>query len=80
MFENLKTQLNQPMKLNKSMNISVLNVLWGILIGEKLSLDDPKWLKTLDLLDEFGTWAILSYFIFFFVEKSEMSRNNCQRN
>jgi hypothetical protein len=32
----------QPVNLNRTMNISIINALWQILVGEKLDLDDPK--------------------------------------
>ena len=34
------------------MNISILNAMWLILVGEKLDLDDPKLHKIIRLIDE----------------------------
>ena len=34
------------------MNISILNALWSILVGEKLELDDPKLARIIQLFDE----------------------------
>ena len=39
--------------LNRVTNISILNALWNILVGEKLSLDDPRLEKLLKNLDDF---------------------------
>jgi len=33
------------------MNISILNALWSILVGEKLDLDDPKLAKVIEMFD-----------------------------
>jgi hypothetical protein len=33
------------------MNISVLNALWSILVGEKLDLDDPKLKLVIEMFD-----------------------------
>jgi len=33
------------------MNISILNALWSILVGEKLELDDPKLESVIALFD-----------------------------
>ena len=49
----LKPTLGQPINLNKAMNISILNALWAILVGEKLELTDPKLNKTINLLNNF---------------------------
>jgi hypothetical protein len=35
------------------MNISILNALWSILVGEKLDLDDPKLAKVIEMFDYF---------------------------
>jgi hypothetical protein len=43
---------NEPVDLNRSMNISILNALWSILVGEKLELDDPKLAHVIILFDE----------------------------
>jgi len=34
------------------MNISILNALWSILVGEKLELEDPKLAHIIELFDE----------------------------
>ncbi len=53
LLEHFKPQVGQPLSLNRMFNISILNALWNILVGEKLPLDDPKLHKTVELLDEF---------------------------
>ena len=35
------------------MNVSIVNALWQILVGEKLELDDPKLNDAIKLFDEF---------------------------
>ena len=40
------------MNLNHTMNISVLNALWSLLVGEKLDLEDPKLVKIVEMFDE----------------------------
>jgi len=35
------------------MNISILNALWSILVGEKLDLDDPKLAEIIKMFDNF---------------------------
>ena len=42
---------NEPVDLNRTMNISILNALWSILVGEKLDLDDPKLAKVFEMFD-----------------------------
>ena len=37
--------------MNRTMNISILNALWSILVGEKLDLDDPKLAKIIQMFD-----------------------------
>ena len=44
---------DEPVNLNRTMNVSIINALWLILVGEKLELDDPKLTKVIGLLDEF---------------------------
>ena len=33
------------------MNVSILNALWSILVGEKLDLDDPKLAEIIQMID-----------------------------
>lgn len=40
------------MDLNRTMNISILNALWSILVGERLDLEDPKLAMIIELFDE----------------------------
>ena len=40
------------MDLNRTMNISILNALWSLLVGEKLELDDPKLVDIVGMFDE----------------------------
>ena len=39
--------------MNRTMNISILNALWLILVGEKLELDDPKLNQIIQIIDHF---------------------------
>ena len=43
----LSQMVDKPTDLNRTMNISILNALWGIMVGETLSLTDE---KSLDLM------------------------------
>ena len=40
------------MDLIRTMNISILNALWSLLVGEKLELDDPKLADIVGMVDE----------------------------
>jgi hypothetical protein len=42
----------EPVNLNRTMNVSIVNALWLILVGEKLELDDPKTGEVIRLFDE----------------------------
>ena len=42
----------KPFKWEGILNVSVLNGLWGLLVGEKLQLDDPRLIKIVDLMDK----------------------------
>ncbi len=42
----------EPVNLNRTMNVSIVNALWLILVGEKLELDDPKSGEVIRLFDE----------------------------
>ena len=48
----LKTKADKPIDLNRTMNISIVNALWGILVGERLELTDPKLLHILKAFDD----------------------------
>ena len=41
----------QPIDINSSINISIVNALWFILVGEKLELSDPKLQKIVYMAD-----------------------------
>ena len=49
----LKPNAGKPIDLNQTMNVSVLNALWHILVGETMALDNPTSLKIVKLLDDF---------------------------
>jgi len=49
----LKPKVGQPINLNRTMNVSALNALWNILVGEKMELDSPTSLKIVKLMDDF---------------------------
>ena len=41
----LQKNIGNPVWLGNTLNLSILNALWAILVGEKLPLNDPKLLK-----------------------------------
>lgn len=47
-----KSKVNQPVQLNRMMNISIINALWSIIAGEKFDLEDPKFGKITNLIDD----------------------------
>ena len=49
----LKPSTKKPMTLNHTINVSILNALWFMLVGEKWELSDPKPRKIIELIDEF---------------------------
>ena len=52
LVEVLMKKAGQAIELNLQMNISIVNALWVILVGEKLALDDPKLLKVVKTIDD----------------------------
>nr|AKH03514.1 cytochrome P450 3075C1 [Paracyclopina nana] len=42
---------NQPLNLNRTMNVSILNALWSIVVGERFELDDPKLATVIHMID-----------------------------
>ena len=53
LIECLQMNMNKPVNLNQTMNISILNALWNILVGEKLEYNDPKLKKIVHTIDDF---------------------------
>ena len=51
LVEFLKPNANKPFDLKLTVNITILNALWAILTGEKLSLDHPKANYALKCID-----------------------------
>ena len=49
----LKEKEGEPIGLNLQMNISIVNALWTILVGEQLSLKDEKLHQIVQTLDDF---------------------------
>ena len=47
----LETKINEPFDLNRITNVSILNALWFILVGERLELTDPKLLELMSGID-----------------------------
>ena len=47
----LMTKVDKPYDLNRTTNISIVNALWGILVGERLELTDPKLHQILAAFD-----------------------------
>lgn len=52
LVEFLKPMTNKKSNLDQTLNISILNALWAILVGEKLNLNDPKLHKTMKAFDD----------------------------
>ena len=50
--EKLDNDVNQPIKINLTFNLSVVNALWTVVTGSRLSLDDPKLIKLVARVDE----------------------------
>jgi methyl farnesoate epoxidase/farnesoate epoxidase len=49
--QHLSKKCDEPINLNGTMNISVLNALWSILVGENLDLEDPNLIKIVNLVN-----------------------------
>ena len=49
----LKPKCGRPFTLNQTLNVSVLNALWNVLVGEKMEIDSPTSLKIMKLMDDF---------------------------
>lgn len=70
-----KEYQGRPVPLNSVMNLSIVNALWVLLVGETLALDDPKLLKIVNAVDQFirqrsvrnsfwarlGPWAVENF-------------------
>ena len=52
LIQHFKSQGNQPVQLNRMMNVSIINALWSIVAGEKFELDDPKFGQITNLIDD----------------------------
>lgn len=50
--DQLKPFEGKSLNLQRKVNVSVLNGLWGMLVGEKLSLQDPRLIKIVELFDK----------------------------
>ena len=49
-FKSLGNQ--QPVQLNRMMNVSIINALWSIVAGRKFELEDPKFGEIIRLIDD----------------------------
>lgn len=47
----LMEQVNEPIDLGFKTNLSVVNALWMILVGERLSLDDQRLIKIVQSIE-----------------------------
>ena len=47
----LETKTSEPFDLNRITNVSIVNALWYILVGERLELTDPKLLELMSGID-----------------------------
>jgi len=43
---------NGKITLNLKLNLSIVNALWVILVGEELDLDDPQFIEIVQLIDK----------------------------
>ncbi len=50
--QKLSKNEGQPIDLSGSMNISIINALWSIIVGERLDLDDPNLLRVVDSINK----------------------------
>jgi len=50
--DQLKPFEGKSLNLQRKVNVSVLNALWGMLVGEKLSLQDPRLIRIVELFDK----------------------------
>ena len=48
----LRSKDGKIVSLNKTLNVSILNALWNILVGEKLPLNSPKLEHLVTLFDD----------------------------
>ena len=49
----LHKDIGMPKSLGNKLNLSILNALWAILVGENLPLNDPKLLQIVESVNEF---------------------------
>ena len=50
--QKLSANEGQPVDLSGTMNVSIINALWSIMVGERLELEDPNLLKVVDSIDQ----------------------------
>ena len=66
LFNKLDNQINLPLSMSLIYNVSVVNALWTLLNGTRLSLDDPAMHNLLQKIDamvkESGQATILKVF------------------
>ena len=66
LFNKLDNQINLPLSMSLIYNVSVVNALWTLLNGTRLSLDDPALHNLLQKIDamvkESGQATILNVF------------------
>ena len=48
LIDELKENVGKPICLDNTLNLSIVNALWAILVGEKLPLKDPKLAKIVE--------------------------------
>ena len=59
LFNKLDNQINLPLSMSLIYNVSVVNALWTLLNGTRLSLDDPALHNLLQKIDLFSSICIL---------------------
>jgi len=52
LFNKLDDQINTPLSMSLIYNVSVINALWTLLSGQRLSLDDPGLQNLIEKIDE----------------------------
>nr|AKH03508.1 cytochrome P450 3075A2 [Paracyclopina nana] len=52
LIDHLNQYNGQALNLNRATNVSILNALWNILVGEKLELGDPRLAELLQVVDD----------------------------
>lgn len=52
LIENLKKNCSKPIFMHQAFDVSVLNVLWTMMAGERFALDDARLIKLLKIIHD----------------------------